>query len=192
MKIEIKRTDSCLCCRWFSDASGCRLGRRYLDLKAGPAPDPDCKPGVYVLVPEGTMRILRAEVIPQALENAAGLAKFEGQEMEARAREWAAMYVREAMDCVPLDKELGLVTVNAEELKALRELAEAIEQRYQISTEFYALADDSDDAPPLDGNKVMETYDKMDAANRKEYNALSALRALGSPEIPDNSTGGGK
>ena len=107
MKIEIKRTDSCLCCRWFSDASGCKLGHRYLDLKAGPAPDYDCLPGVYVLVPENFMQILRAEVIPQALENAKGLAKFEGQEMEARAREWAAMYVREAIDLIRLREEKG-------------------------------------------------------------------------------------
>jgi len=62
----------------------------------------DCIPGVYELVPVDTMRTLRAEIIPQALKNAAGLAKFEGQEMEARAREWAAMYVKEAMDVAHL------------------------------------------------------------------------------------------
>jgi len=132
-------------------------------------PGPSCPgPGVYILVPEGTMRILRAEVIPQALENAAGLAKFEGQEMEARAREWAARYVREAMDCVPLDKELGLVAVNAEELKALRELAEAA-----------LVLDDAFDKYTLALEIEPNPHEaELEAAEERNDKALDTLRAL--------------
>jgi len=46
---------------------------------------------------ERAWQILRGEVIPEAIENAKGLSSFPGQVDEARAREMAALYLREAM-----------------------------------------------------------------------------------------------